>query len=422
MPSAFTGLLAGDFDAYSAEKWSSNMWNRQRLEVKQRMLALGKELAVDLAGSGLELTLGASDEHPSLWNRKRVDCQWLFLWRNEEERKVLETIVDRDRKLAATILDPTPLSRHAFLGVKLDVHGLELALEVHRNAWVDAKNLRSKLSTTAGKAQMLRLLAELPEGFTFGAGEQVVPAAEVDAERIPAVLAEHESSEWFFVAVRIARDEAIVLGPALGDAVAEAFRRLGPIYRFVAWSRQNDFVSIDQALAQQVAERQVAHEVLESEEREREERLQAERDLARERAKEKGHGAARATGATSWVPPRPPRAAVEATVEPSRKTAPARAVPAPRGATTERAETRQAVPPAASRGPGERSVPKPPAAPPVVDKGVRVRIGTGPFAGKVGTVQEVDKGVAKVLLGLLAARVDVQDLVPVGVAAPGRRS
>jgi transcription antitermination factor NusG len=36
----------------------------------------------------------------------------------------------------------------------------------------------------------------------------------------------------------------------------------------------------------------------------------------------------------------------------------------------------------------------------------------GPFAGKVGVVQELDaKGVARVMLGLLAVRLPVKDLV-----------
>jgi hypothetical protein len=84
MSSSFTGFLPADFDAYSPEKWSSNMFNRQRLEVKQRVVVLGKEIAAFLAEHDLPLTLGASDEHPSLWNKKRVDCQWLFFWRDEE--------------------------------------------------------------------------------------------------------------------------------------------------------------------------------------------------------------------------------------------------------------------------------------------------------------------------------------------------
>ena len=47
-----------------------------------------------------------------------------------------------------------------------------------------------------------------------------------------------------------------------------------------------------------------------------------------------------------------------------------------------------------------------------VDKGARVRVLEGPFAGKVGVVQELDgKGGARVMLGLLAVRLDVKDLV-----------
>jgi hypothetical protein len=40
-----------------------------------------------------------------------------------------------------------------------------------------------------------------------------------------------------------------------------------------------------------------------------------------------------------------------------------------------------------------------------------VRVLEGPFSGRVGTVQELDgKGGARVMLGLLAVRVDVGDL------------
>ncbi len=47
-----------------------------------------------------------------------------------------------------------------------------------------------------------------------------------------------------------------------------------------------------------------------------------------------------------------------------------------------------------------------------IDKGARVRVLEGPFCGKVGVVQELDgKGRARVMLGLLAVRVDVRELV-----------
>jgi transcription antitermination factor NusG len=46
-----------------------------------------------------------------------------------------------------------------------------------------------------------------------------------------------------------------------------------------------------------------------------------------------------------------------------------------------------------------------------IDKGARVRVLDGPFAGKVGVVHELDgKGGARVMLGLLAVRLAVKDL------------
>lgn len=49
-----------------------------------------------------------------------------------------------------------------------------------------------------------------------------------------------------------------------------------------------------------------------------------------------------------------------------------------------------------------------------IDKGSRVRVLDGAFAGKVGVVQDLDgKGGARVMLGLLAVRVDAKDLVAV---------
>ena len=43
---------------------------------------------------------------------------------------------------------------------------------------------------------------------------------------------------------------------------------------------------------------------------------------------------------------------------------------------------------------------------------------TGPFMGKIGVVQEVDgRGGARVMLGLLATRLDVKDLI---ASAEGR--
>jgi transcription antitermination factor NusG len=52
-----------------------------------------------------------------------------------------------------------------------------------------------------------------------------------------------------------------------------------------------------------------------------------------------------------------------------------------------------------------------PKSPPTIEMGTHVRALAGPFAGQVGVVQELDgKGAARVLFGLLAARVELGDL------------
>jgi len=55
---------------------------------------------------------------------------------------------------------------------------------------------------------------------------------------------------------------------------------------------------------------------------------------------------------------------------------------------------------------------------PSFERGARVSVLKGPFAGKVGVVQELDgKGGARVMLGLLPVRLDLKNLVS---AAEGR--
>lgn len=78
---------------------------------------------------------------------------------------------------------------------------------------------------------------------------------------------------------------------------------------------------------------------------------------------------------------------------------------------SERARPRRESPKLTSSG--ARRVPGAP-----IERGSRVQVLRGPFAGKIGTVRELDgKGGARVLLGLLETRVSVADL---DVAREGR--
>ena len=59
-----------------------------------------------------------------------------------------------------------------------------------------------------------------------------------------------------------------------------------------------------------------------------------------------------------------------------------------------------------------------------LEVGARVRVLGGPFAGRVGVISELDgKGGARVTLGLLSARVLLENLRPIGdMSRPALRS
>src|SRR6478752_1258859 len=112
-------ITARDFDAYAPEKATSNAYSRPRLEVKQRALAWARAVVARLAELGIPVDVHGSDEHPTRSNKKRVDCQWVFFWRDPAAREELERLLDRGRSIAAEIDDPSPYTRHAFLALRV---------------------------------------------------------------------------------------------------------------------------------------------------------------------------------------------------------------------------------------------------------------------------------------------------------------
>ena len=111
----FSGLTVDLFDNYREPKSRSNVYSRARLEVKERILAACADLNEQLRHLEHGFDVLASDHHPSIWNRKVVDRQYVFFSRGSEERANLERLVDHERSLAATLMDPTPYFKYAFL-------------------------------------------------------------------------------------------------------------------------------------------------------------------------------------------------------------------------------------------------------------------------------------------------------------------
>lgn len=264
----FAGFSDRDFDSYAPQKWRSNAFTRDRQEVKQKLLALGRQAAAGLIGSdGAPLLVEASAEHPALWNHHQVSAQHVYFSRNEGARKEIDGIIDRARPIAALLDDPSPQHSHLFLAVSVWQGAAEISLKLHPDARVDRQNLERKCEDYFEREKLLGLLKALPAGFQLGRmptdptarDADLTPVEGLDDARLQDVIATTAAgAAWFYVGLRIPRGDER-LGAAFAEVARASLEGLLPVYHFVAWTRDNDFVSIRDVLKQEKQARRQKH-------------------------------------------------------------------------------------------------------------------------------------------------------------------
>jgi len=260
----FPGFTDRDFDAYARNKWRSNAFNRERLEVKQKLGELGKSLTGQLRSEdGSPLLCEASAEHPALWNQKQVDSQQLFFSRNESARRELDTIITRGRSLASLIEDPSPQRSHVFLSIRLSVDQLVVGLRLHTDATVDRQNLTRKVAEQWLSDQFIDLLSTLDQSYVLSLGDTNHGSAKtLDADALRLILVElaeplgPNQSRWLTIARTFDRAHTLAASETISDDIRASLLALLPVYQFVAWSRDNDHISIRDQLRQQTATKQ----------------------------------------------------------------------------------------------------------------------------------------------------------------------
>ena len=462
MTSSPLTLTDRDFDAYLPEKATSNAFTRPRLEVKQRALGWARNVTARLAEQGFGVEVHATDEHLSHRNKRRVDAQWVFFWRDEAARNELDRLLDRARSIAEVIDDPSPYTRHAFLGLRIDATAVEVCFAVHPEAKVDIDNLRARLAEGSEHLaeELAKSLHALPEQFEIRAGGERgeamrLPCSAASPEQIAAVLARCASENVpLWIGWRVPRETALEHAEILGEQLEDAVLALFPVYRLIAWSRDNDHAGIDREIEGLNREQARAHaEVVALEEKWKAEQA-AEREratqAARARAEEAGAGRRPVTLATLFKSaPAPAKDAKETGPRPAaREARDAAPKEAPRAGSVStgpqaapnpgapRAPSRDARPPQGKGRPAQdgASAQRPAMAPahrptfatkpsadvaarressgePTWEKGAKVGILAGPFAGKVGTIAEMEgTRSARVLLGLLSTRIELAQL------------
>jgi hypothetical protein len=254
----FPGFTDEDFDAYEPAKWKSNVFTRQRQEVKQKLMLLGRDLGGSLrAADASPLACEASVEYPALWNHKQVEAQHLFFSRSAEARKEIDGIIDRARSIASLVDDPTPQRNHLFLSVSLDYRQLEVALKLHPDARVDRQNLERKCEDYFAREKLCSLTRGLGAGFLLSVtGLPAVEVTTLDDTGLTAALAGLAATghHWFAIGRAIPRTDPAARAPSFGEVARSWLLSLLPIYHYIAWSRENDYVSMRETLQK---ERQV---------------------------------------------------------------------------------------------------------------------------------------------------------------------
>jgi transcription antitermination factor NusG len=253
---AFRGFEPADFACYTRDKWSSRLHNRARMNVQGKLTALGRGLQEALSDKLQALVFETNDPIPSVFNSHAVDAQWLFLIRDQENRRALSTIIDREHTLADNLKDSALSKRHLILAAKLHEGGLDVMLGLHRHAWVDVQNVLRKLSFEQEGRRLARLLGELPaelaEHLHVVGPLGVEPLATVEAGRLlEHVRAFSDEHDWLILGRNFAADAPELQDAALVGQVAAHFEALLPLYRLLAWSKENDWLSLQLSLHEQ---------------------------------------------------------------------------------------------------------------------------------------------------------------------------
>jgi transcription antitermination factor NusG len=250
---SFEGFSALDFDAFEEKKWASNAFNRERLEVKLKLTALGNELKGKFQDGLEDLQMGLTEERPSIFNQHQVKYLTLFFFRNEKERRALGGILDKAKSIADIVQDPAAHHRHINMGVRVGQQGLEAGLWLHKDAWVDWKNAVQRCSEHWERGKLSEVVEDLPESIRFGRGAglaaDAVPARQVAADEI---LGGFENAEpWTVFGESFERGDPLLASEELTGKLSGLFSALGPLHMFIGWRRDNDFHQLKEVIKEQ---------------------------------------------------------------------------------------------------------------------------------------------------------------------------
>lgn len=242
---SFTGFEAADFAAYEEPKWGSNVFTLERMKAKEHLKALMK----DVIGVGNAIFAGItwaySDESPTITNNKKVDAQWAYGIRDERDQVSLRRFLEKTKLNADDIFSLAEYFKHLSLAVKISEKGCEVKLFLHQDASIDRANFAARLGKTMEQGLFLDRIKALPAGISLKLNGEVVSLSDAGLiARLTGFLNDESDPlelGWFDTA-----EDIIAAGAAYSSTVSDRLSALMPVYRYAAWSRDNDHIDVAQ--------------------------------------------------------------------------------------------------------------------------------------------------------------------------------
>lgn len=230
-----------DFRALAPALASNPEYNAHRLAARRRLLALGKRVAASAEALGATLECRTSLHNPNTFNANRVLRLWAYLTRAKKAKTALK------RQLGPELgKDLDSAYRNAYLCLALESQALEVSLRIHPDGWYDGQNLVNRVKHE-GPGPWLAELNRL-SGFRLRLhdwkGEY--RCGTLQPEQLEEFLkyyrpGDHQLAvEKRYPAPEGARGAA--LEPQCAEELQRELLRLVPLYRFLAWSEESDFL------------------------------------------------------------------------------------------------------------------------------------------------------------------------------------
>lgn len=376
----------------------------QRRALRERIEAWARALSPRLTELALALEVVVPDEveqHLSSGAPRAIAQRVLFV-RDAYGRSFVPRL---EREL-------DPLRSHAYLALTIDSVHVAVSLEVCPEAEADVKNARARIADPTSLLELTSLLESMPDEFAVGViGVPSFPRAQsATAEDIRALLDDSQRNRrplWMGWSVK--REVALAHAAELDDLLADALVALAHVYKLVAWAPDNDLIAATRRGAWR-AGRARADELRERGREERRAHRKGARKgpLRKEGSRREREDVRRILSGIDREAGGPTARRADDTREPEAECARGGAPAKPEGVRL--VPSRRPILPTSLRARGatsgsdlDLSV--------AVEKGMRVRVLAGPFANRVGIVQEIDiRNRARVRLGLLVATLDMKDL------------